>query len=113
MVWGTGKPTREFLYVGDAARAIILATEKYNKPEPANLGANREIKITDLIKIICELMGFKGEIRWDKTKPDGQPRRMVDANLAKKEFGFKSKTDFETGLKKTIKWYEENQRSYT
>ena len=104
-VWGTGKASREFLYVDDCAEGIVLATEKYDKPDPVNLGANREIKIKDLVKLICKLMNFKGEIRWDPTKPDGQPRRMVDATLAKKEFGFKARTDFETGLKKTINWH--------
>ena len=104
-VWGTGNASREFLYVEDCAEGIVLATEKYNKPDPVNLGSNREIKIKDLVKTICELMKFKGEIRWDKTKPDGQPRRMVDATLAKKEFGFKAKIDFEVGLKRTINWY--------
>ena len=104
-VWGTGKASREFLYVEDCAEGIILATEKYNKPEPVNLGTNKEIKIKDLVRLICKLMNFKGEIRWDSTKPDGQPRRMVDATLAKKEFGFKAKTDFEEGLRKTIEWY--------
>jgi len=101
-VWGTGKASREFLYVEDCAEGIILATEKYNKPEPVNLGANREIKIKDLVKLICKIMDFKGQIRWDFSKPDGQPRRMVDATLAKKEFGFRAKTDFEEGLRKTI-----------
>lgn len=104
-VWGTGKASREFFYVEDCAEGIILATEKYNKPEPVNLGTNKEIKIKDLVRLICKLMNFKGEIRWDSTKPDGQPRRMVDATLAKKEFGFKAKTDFEEGLRKTIDWY--------
>lgn len=104
-VWGTGKASREFLYVEDCAEGIILATEKYNKPEPVNLGTNREIKIKDLVKLICKIMNFKDEIRWDKSKPDGQPRRMIDATLAKKEFGFKAGTNFETGLKKTIAWY--------
>ena len=107
-VWGTGKASREFLYVQDCAEAIILATEKYDKPGPVNIGANREIKIRALVKTACKLMNFKGEIRWDSTKPDGQPRRMVDASLAKKEFGFEAKTDFEDGLRKTIKWYLEN-----
>ncbi len=104
-VWGTGKASREFLYVEDAAEGIILAAEKYDKSDPVNLGANREIKIRDLVKTICELMDFKGEIRWDKSKPDGQPRRMVDPSLAKKEFGFRAKTDFKEGLRKTIVWY--------
>ena len=104
-VWGTGKASREFLYVEDCAEGIVLATEKYNKPDPVNLGANREIKIKDLVKIICKLINFKGEVRWDKTKPDGQPKRMTDATLAKKEFGFGSKTSIEEGLKETINWY--------
>jgi GDP-L-fucose synthase len=104
-VWGTGKASREFLYVEDCAKGIIMATEKYDKPQPVNLGANREITIKELIKTICRLMNFKEKIIWDKTKPDGQPRRMVDASLAKKEFGFKAETDFENGLKKTIDWY--------
>lgn len=109
-VWGTGSASREFLYVEDCAEGIVLATEKYNKPEPINIGANREIKITDLVKTTCKVMNFKGEIRWDSTKPDGQPRRMVDATLARKEFGFKAKTDFEKGLKKTIDWYIKSLR---
>ncbi|MDO8496740.1 MAG: GDP-L-fucose synthase [bacterium] len=107
-VWGTGNASREFLYVEDCAEGIVLATEKYNKPDPVNLGAKREVKIKDLVKTICKLMKFKGEIRWDRTKPDGQPRRMVDATLAKKEFGFEAKTDFEVGLEKTIDWYLKN-----
>lgn len=107
-IWGTGKATREFLYVEDAAQGIVLATEKYNKPEPVNLGSRMEISIKDLIKTICELMNFKGEIRWDKSKPDGQPRRTLDTSRAKKEFGFQAKTNFEKGLKKTIEWYEKN-----
>jgi len=108
-VWGTGKASREFLYVDDCAEGIILATEKYDKPDPVNLGANREIKIKELVKTICKLMDFKGEIRWNKSKPDGQPRRMLDTRLAKKEFGFEAKTDLEKGLKKTIDWYLANQ----
>lgn len=104
-VWGTGNASREFLFADDCAEGIILATEKYNKPAPVNLGANREIKIKDLIKTICRLMDFKGEIRWNPSKPDGQPRRMVDATLARKEFGFRAKTNFEKGLRETIDWY--------
>ena len=104
-VWGTGTASREFLYVEDFSEGIILATKRYDKPGHVNIGANREIKIKDLVKTICRLMNYKGEIRWDKSKPDGQPRRVVDATLAKKEFGFKSKTDFEKGLTKTIEWY--------
>jgi GDP-L-fucose synthase len=108
-VWGTGKATREFLYVEDAAEAIVLAAEQYNKGEPVNIGSGMEISIKDLIKLICELMEFKGELMWDPSKPDGQPRRCLDTTLAEKEFGFKAKTDFREGLKKTIKWYEEQR----
>ena len=104
-VWGTGTATREFLYIEDAAQGIILATEKYNKPEPVNLGSGIEISIKDLVKTICHLMNFNGEIRWDKSKPDGQPRRMLNTSRAKKEFGFKATTNFEKGLKNTINWY--------
>ena len=104
-VWGTGKASREFLYAEDAAEGIVLATEKYDGSEPINIGAGQEITIKKLVKTICRLMNFKGEIRWDKTKPDGQPRRMLDTSRAEKEFGFKAKTDFEEGLKKTIDWY--------
>lgn len=107
-IWGSGTASREFLYVDDCAEGIILATEKYNKPDPVNIGANREIKIKDLVKLICKIMKFKGEIRWDRTKPDGQPRRVVDATLARKEFGFKAKTDFKKGLRNTIEWYIKN-----
>ncbi|HNW40237.1 MAG TPA: GDP-L-fucose synthase [Candidatus Omnitrophota bacterium] len=106
IIWGTGKATREFLYVEDAADAIILATEKYNKPEPVNIGAGFEISIKDLVGLIVKLTGFKGKIVWDKTKPDGQPRRCLDTTRAKKEFGFKAKISFEEGLKKTIEWYK-------
>lgn len=109
-VWGTGKASREFLYVDDCAEGIVLATEKYDKPGPINLGANREIRIRKLVKLICKFMDFKGEIRWDKAKPDGQPRRMVDPSLAKKEFGFKAKTNLEKGLKKTIDYYLKNNK---
>jgi GDP-L-fucose synthase len=109
-VWGTGKPTREFLYVEDAAEGIILAAEKYDKPEPVNLGSGEEISIKDLVGLICRLMDFEGEIRWDATKPDGQPRRRLDTSRAEREFGFRAKTDFETGLKKTITWYLNDNR---
>ena len=104
-VWGTGKPTREFLYVGDAAEGILLASEKYNKPDPVNLGASFEISIKDLVDLVVKLTGFKGRILWDNTMPDGQPKRMLDTSRAEKEFGFRAKTDFEEGLKKTIDWY--------
>ncbi len=106
VVWGTGKPTREFLYVEDAAEGIIEAAEKYNKGEPVNLGAGFEISIRTLAGKIKKITGFKGRIVWDKTKPDGQPRRKLDTRRAQKEFGFKASTNFETGLKKTIAWYE-------
>jgi len=109
-VWGTGKPTREFLYVEDAAEGILLATEKYNKSDPVNLGAGFEISIKDLVELIAKLTGFKGKIVWDTTKPDGHPRRMLDVSKAYKEFGFKAKTSFEEGLKKTIEWYEKNKK---
>jgi len=108
-VWGTGKATRGFLYIEDAAEGILLATERYDKPEPINLGSSMEISIKDLAELICKLMNFKGEIRWDITKPDGQPRRCLDVSQAEKEFSFTAKTNFEEGLKKTIEWYLECQ----
>jgi GDP-L-fucose synthase len=107
-VWGTGKATREFLYVEDAAEGILKATEQYNKSEPVNLGAGFEISITDLATLIKKHINFKGKIVWDKTKPDGQPRRMLDTSTAKKEFGFVAKTPFDIGLKNTIDWYLQN-----
>lgn len=109
VVWGTGKPTREFLYVEDAARAIILATKRYNKSEPVNLGSSFEISIGDLAKLIGKLTGFKGKVVFDKSKPDGQPKRKISTKRAKKEFGFESKVTFEEGLKKTIEWYKKNR----
>ncbi len=105
IVWGTGKPTREFLYVDDAADGILLATEKYNKSEPINLGASFEISIHDLVQLIVRYVGFMGKIVWDNSKPDGQPRRMLDVTRAEREIGFKAKTSFEEGLKKTVEWY--------
>ncbi len=105
VVWGTGKVSREFLYVEDAAEAIVLATERYNKPDPVNIGAGFEITIKDLVESVARLAGFKGRIIWDKSKPNGQPRRMLDALKAEKELGFKAKTDFKEGLKNTIEWY--------
>jgi len=104
-VWGTGKASREFLYVEDAAEGILLASELYNEPEPVNLGAGFEIKIKDLVNLIVELTGFEGEIKWDTSKPDGQPRRMLDTSRAKEKFNFQARTDFREGLKKTIEWY--------
>ncbi|MBA7497316.1 GDP-L-fucose synthase [subsurface metagenome] len=104
--WGTGKPTRGFLYVEDAAEGILLATEKYNKSDPINLGTDLEISIKDLAELIAKLVGFKGKIKWDVSKPDGQPRRKLDTSGAEREFGFKAKMDFEEGMKKTIEWYK-------
>ena len=108
VVWGTGKPTREFLYVEEAADGILLAAEKYDKPDPINLGAGFEIAIKDLVELICQLMDFHGKIVWDTTKPDGQPRRMLDVSKAEKEFGFRAKTSFEEGLRREIDWFIKN-----
>lgn len=108
VVWGTGKATREFLYVEDCADAIIMATEKYNKSDPVNIGSAFEISIKELAELIQEIVGFRGEIVWDTTKPDGQPKRKLDTSRAEKEFGFRSKTPFEEGLRKTIDWYKRN-----
>jgi GDP-L-fucose synthase len=104
-VWGTGKVSREFLFVRDAARAILLATEKYNKPDPINIGCGTEITILALAKLICELAQFRGQLRFDPTKPDGQPRRCLDVTRARDEFGFVAETDFRQGLKETIDWF--------
>lgn len=104
-VWGTGMATREFLYVDDAAEAIVLATERYNGRDPVNLGAGREISIRDLVQLIATETGFHGEIRWDASKPDGQPRRCLDTSRAEQLFGFRAKTDFIAGLRNTIAWY--------
>ncbi len=109
--WGTGKISREFLYVDDAARGIALATERYEKPEPVNLGSAMEITIQELLATICRIMDYKGEVRWDPAKPDGQPRRMLDVSRAEKEFGFRAETGLEEGLKKTVDWYRENART--
>lgn len=106
VVWGTGKATREFLYVEDAAEAIVLATEKYEKTDPVNIGSSFEISIKDLVELIAKLTGFKGKIVWDHTKPDGQPRRKLHTEKADKEFGFTSKVSFENGLRNTIDWYK-------
>jgi GDP-L-fucose synthase len=104
--WGTGNATREFLYVEDCAEAIVLATEKYDQAEPVNLGAGFEISIRDLAELIAELTGFKGQLTFDRTKPDGQPRRSLDISRARDGFGFTSSTDFRTGLMRTIEWYK-------
>lgn len=112
-VWGTGKATREFLYVKDAAEGIVLATQIYSKSEPVNLGSGFEITIEELARMIVRLTGFKGKIFWDKSKPDGQPRRCLDVSRAKKEFEFTAKTSLEEGLKKTIEWYIANRSAKT
>ena len=109
VVWGTGEVSREFLSVEDAAEGIILATENYNDSEPVKIGAGFEIKIKELVNIIAELTEFKGEIVWDKSKPDGQPRRCLDTSMAKKYFGFEAKIELREGIKKTVKWYIENK----
>lgn len=108
VVWGDGSATREFFYVEDAARAIVMATQKYDGEEPVNIGAGFEISIKELAETLVRLMDFKGKIVWDKTKPNGQPRRMLDTKKAKKHFGFSAKIKFEEGLKKTIDWYYVN-----
>jgi len=110
--WGTGKPTRGFLYVEDAAEGILLATEKYNKSEPVNLGSDLEISIKDLAELIAKFVGFKGNIRWDTDEPDGQPRRKLDISRAEQEFGFKAKMDFEEGMRRAIEWYKKNSGNY-
>lgn len=105
MAWGTGSASREFLYVEDAAEGILLAAEHYDKPEPVNLGSGKEITIRELVYLIRELSGFEGEIEWDASKPDGQPRRCLDTSRAEREFGFKARTSIREGLSKTIGWY--------
>jgi len=107
--WGTGSASREFIYVADAAEGILLATEHYNGPEPVNIGAGFEMTIKELAEKIVELTGFTGEIRWDNSKPDGQPRRRLDVSKAKKYFGFEAKTPFDEGLKATIDWYQKHK----
>ena len=104
--WGTGNATREFLYVEDCAEAIVLAAERYDRPEPVNLGAGFEMSIRDLAELIAELTGFSGRMVFDRTKPDGQPRRSLDVTRARNSFGFAATTDFRTGLKRTIEWYQ-------
>jgi GDP-L-fucose synthase len=107
-VWGTGAASREFLYVDDAARGLVLAAERYNKADPVNLGSGMEITIKDLVSLIQELTGYSGKIRWDRSKPDGQPKRCLDVSRAREEFRFEAEMPFREGLKRTIAWYEEN-----
>jgi len=109
-VWGTGKASREFLYVDDCAEGIVLATEHYNSSEPVNLGSGKEITIKDLVEKIKEFTHFEGDLIWDSSKPDGQPRRCLDTKKAETLFNFKSKTSFDEGLKKTVDWYEANSK---
>jgi GDP-L-fucose synthase len=108
-VWGTGTASREFLFVRDAAQAIAAATDRYNKPEPVNIGAGREISIRDLTELICRVCRFEGSIRWDASKPDGQPRRCLDTSRAEAEFGFRAMTSLEDGLRETVEWYEQSR----
>ena len=110
-VWGSGEASREFIYVKDTAEAIFLATQKYEKIEPVNIGTGYEIKIKDLAFLISELVGFNGQIIFEKNKPEGQMRRKLEVSKAKKEFGFTAKTDFRKGLSETIRWYNENIKS--
>jgi GDP-L-fucose synthase len=108
--WGSGKATREFLHAADCAEGILLATEQYDSPEPVNLGAGFEISIRDLATLIARLTGFAGELIWDPTQPDGQPRRCLDVTRASREFGFQARIEFEEGLRETIEWYREERR---
>lgn len=107
-VWGDGSPSREFLYSMDAARGIVMATQFYNESEPVNLGTHQEVTIRNLVELICELMGFEGEILWETDKPNGQPRRCLDTERAKKAFGFTAEIEFKEGLKRTIDWYRQH-----
>jgi len=109
-VWGTGSASREFLFAEDCAEGILLAAEHYNNSEPVNLGSGMEIKIRELVPLIAELMDFQGDIIWDPTKPDGQPRRCLDTSRAEREFGFRAKVSFREGLERTIDWFNENLR---
>ena len=105
-VWGTGNPTREFLYVDDAARGILMAAEKYDKPEPVNLGTSHEVSIRELVDTIVRLTGFSGQITWDASYPDGQPRRKLDVEMARREFGFSAQVNLEEGLRRMLDWYQ-------
>ncbi|HEX8856952.1 MAG TPA: GDP-L-fucose synthase [Thermoleophilaceae bacterium] len=109
VLWGDGSPSREFLYVDDCAEALVLALERYDKPDPVNIGAGFEITIRDLAELVREITGFDGEIEWDTSKPGGQPRRMLDTSRAEREFGFKAMTGFREGLQKTVDWFRKNR----
>jgi GDP-L-fucose synthase len=110
VVWGDGLPTREFLFAQDAAEGILLATERYNSSDPVNLGSGEEISIKDLAEKIVELTGFEGEIRWDTSRPNGQPRRALDTSRAKERFGFEAQVDLEEGLRRTVEWYKQHRK---
>lgn len=110
--WGTGEPTREFLYVKDAAEGILDATEQYDSSEPVNLGSGEEISIRELVETIAEETGFEGDIEWDTSKPDGQPRRKLDTSRARDRFDWEASTEFRDGLRETIEWYEENRQEH-
>jgi GDP-L-fucose synthase len=110
-VWGTGQVSREFLYVSDAAEGVLLGAEHYDKSEPVNLGVGQEIFIKDLVSLIVRLSGFEGRVRWNTSRPDGQPRRCLDTTRAMAEFGFKAKTSLEAGLRRTIDWYSKQMRT--
>ncbi len=110
VVWGDGSPTREFVYVKDAARGLALATERYNKSDPVNIGSGFEISIKDLVEKIARMTGFEGDLVWDTSKPNGQPRRALDTSRAKEEFGFTARTDFDEGLQATIDWYRQSRK---
>jgi GDP-L-fucose synthase len=109
VVWGDGSPTREFIHAADAAEGVVLAAERYDEPEPVNIGAGFEISIKDLVTLICDVMEFKGEVVWDTTKPNGQPRRRLDVSRAKEKFGFVAKKDFREGIGETVAWYRERR----
>jgi dTDP-glucose 4,6-dehydratase/GDP-L-fucose synthase len=107
--WGTGEPTREFLYVEDAAEGIVEAMEEYDDPEPVNLGSGTEISIRELVETIRDVVGFEGEVVWDTSKPDGQPRRRLDTSRARERFDWEAETEFRKGLKQTVEWYESHR----
>ncbi|KKM62416.1 hypothetical protein LCGC14_1521970, partial [marine sediment metagenome] len=109
VVWGTGKASREFLHVEDCARAILLAAKDYNSSDPVNLGSGKEITIKELVEKVKNIVGYEGKIKWDISKPDGQPRRCLDVSKAKEEFEFEAKKEFDEGLKETIDWYKESK----
>ena len=111
VIWGTGNATREFLFVEDCAEGIVLATERYDDPAPVNIGAGFEIAIRDLAELVAELTGFRGSLTFDRTKPDGQPRRMLDVTRAAEAFGFRATTDFRAGLRRTIEWYRRHREA--